>query len=230
MPLRICLSLLAFLSCCAAAAQERVAASQPAAQAAQPVAQAADVVAQPDPAPDPQPAPTEKATPAVRLNRLDNFHVIESGRAYRSAQLTADKLRQVIQEHGICVVLNLRGANPQDEWYRDERRVCAELGVTMIDIPLSASELPSRENLLRLYDVFRNTREPLLMHCKGGADRSSMAAAMWRMTTQDVTAGEALDQVGLRFGHLRRVHPEMSQAVQMFVPDREWIEQFWPVP
>src|SRR5215211_1350251 len=50
----------------------------------------------------------------------DNFGVVTPGRVYRSAQMPAGSLARTVREHRIKTVLNLRGANPTQHWYRAE--------------------------------------------------------------------------------------------------------------
>jgi protein tyrosine/serine phosphatase len=164
------------------------------------------------------------------LTPTDNFHVVEPGRAYRSAQLDAESLRLVINFLGIRTVVNLRGENEDDLWYQRERAVAQETGVTLVDIRMSASELPSRADLLLLYDTFTTAEHPILIHCKSGADRTGSAAAIWRMVVLGEPRELAALQLSPFFGHFLFVHPQMDILVAIFQPDRAWIENEYPIP
>lgn len=165
----------------------------------------------------------ESAVEKPVLGLVDNFHAIREGRAYRSAQLTSEKLAWVIEHHKIRTVINLRGPNPKMEWYPQEVALCEKTGVRLIDIPLSASQLPPPERLAELFDAFQTAPEPILLHCRSGADRSSMAAALWRMTKLDDSAQAALAELSLKYGHIPSRYPKMMEMVKMFQPKREWI-------
>ncbi len=162
------------------------------------------------------------------LTPLDNFYPIVDGRAYRGAQVRGETLAYLARRYGIKTVVNLRGANPGAQWYESEKADCARLGLRMIDVRLSASELPAPESLLALLDAFEPENEPLLMHCRGGADRSGMAAALWRRVALGEDAESAGGQLSFLFGHFRNVHPEMFDMVKMFVPSRAWAETQYP--
>ncbi|MBP7748239.1 MAG: dual specificity protein phosphatase family protein [Phycisphaerae bacterium] len=157
------------------------------------------------------------------LTVFDNFRSIEEGRAYRSAQLDATTLNLVFDEHGIRTIVNLRGENEQDAWYRNERAAAEKAGVTLVDIRMSAGQLPSRDALLLLYDTFQTAEYPILIHCQSGADRTGAASAIWRMVVRGDTREAARVELSLVYGHFEARHPEMDQLVEMFQPDRDWI-------
>ncbi len=177
------------------------------------------------PASQPASAPSSQPTDDVAgLSLIDNFHTVSTGRAYRSGQLSEANLRSVIAQRGIRTVINLRGANPDEDWYRGEARACAATGVGLIDIRMSAGKLPPREELLKLYDAFAKSPEPILMHCESGADRSGAAAAIWRMQMLGETLDAARAELALRYGHLKWKYPRMTDLIEKFRPDRHWIE------
>ncbi len=164
------------------------------------------------------------------LRPTDNFHTIEPGEAYRSAQLDAQTLKLVVEVYGIATVINLRGDNTGENWYDNEKAALDELGVTLVDVRMSAHELPPRAELLKLYDAFQSARGPILIHCKGGADRTGAASAIWRM----MMLGESRETAAARelsplFGHFQAFTPEMDELVAMFQPDRDWILHDYPV-
>lgn len=192
--------------------------------AAQPV-EASSAAAPAEHAATSQPAPAE----ASPLTLLDNFHAIVDGQAYRSAQVRPETLEYAARTHGVRVVINLRGENPDEPWYQRERAACDALGLQMIDVRFGSSELPAPQELLKLYDAFVAADGPLLMHCHSEADRSSMAAALWRMIVlQEEAATAAQRELSLRYGYLRPRRPAMADMVDMFVPDRGWIVNEYP--
>src|SRR5687768_371379 len=67
-----------------------------------------------------------------------NFHIVEDGRAYRSAQPNASELSVVLEAYGINTVINLRGENTGEEWYDQEAALCESAGITLLNFPMSA--------------------------------------------------------------------------------------------
>ena len=159
------------------------------------------------------------------LTPLDNFRVIEPGRAYRSAQLDGETLALLIGVFDIRTVINLRGENASDPWYQSEKAALDAAGVELVDVRMSAHSLPACEELLRLYDTFLAAEEPILIHCQAGADRTGAAAAIWRMVMLGDDRDHAARELSICFGHLEVITPAMDELVRIFEPDRTWIRE-----
>jgi protein tyrosine/serine phosphatase len=151
-----------------------------------------------------------------------NFHVVSDGRTYRSAQPTAGTLYSAVTQLQLKTVLNLRGEHPDETWWQDEQAVCRSTGVTLVNLPMSANELPSRETLLGLYDALASAQYPILIHCQSGADRTGAAAAIWRMMDGDSRDAAQAELSPLYF-HFEQFTPAMDLLVSVFEPDRDWI-------
>jgi len=164
------------------------------------------------------------------LRLTDNFHVIEWGRAYRSAQLDTQTLGLLVDILGIRTVVNLRGENESEPWYDNESTLLEARGVELVDVRMSANELPPRAELLKLYDTFLTAEEPILMHCRAGSDRVGAAAAIWRMVVLGDDREEAAQELCICYGHFQAATPEMDELVRIFQPDRSWIEREYPAP
>ncbi len=136
------------------------------------------------------------------LEEQGNFHTITPGKAYRSAQMDQDELERYIAEYGIQSVINLRGGNTDESWYKEEVNTCRKLGVRHFDLGLSAQEAPSPKDIRLLLAFFASVPRPVLIHCKGGADRAGLAAALWKMVVEGEPKSEARKQLSLRYGHL----------------------------
>ena len=154
---------------------------------------------------------------------LANLRAIEDDLAYRSSQPDENMLRDVIAAFGIKTVINLRGENPDKPWWQDEDRVCRELGVELINIPMSATHMPSNAVLLSLYEALTTAEHPIWLHCQAGADRSGAAAAIWRMSVLGQPRDEAAKELNICYGHIVFFTAQMDYLVSIFQPDPDWI-------
>jgi uncharacterized protein (TIGR01244 family) len=108
-----------------------------------------------------------------------NFHAVEEGRVYRAGQPTAAQLEGWIERYGIRTVLRLRGGADEDAAYASVGGLARSRGVEFVLAPMTASGYPTKRQLLLLWDTFANAEYPVLIHCRAGADRSGLAAALY---------------------------------------------------
>lgn len=131
-----------------------------------------------------------------------NFHEVAKGEAFRSAQPSPDDLERYVADHGIRTVINLRGANPSEAWYRDEVAVARRLGVRHVDFRMSARRGISNEEAWQLIEIMRQAPKPVLIHCESGADRTGLASALYVAGIQGLGEAAAERQLSLQYGHV----------------------------
>jgi protein tyrosine phosphatase (PTP) superfamily phosphohydrolase (DUF442 family) len=136
-----------------------------------------------------------------------NFHTLIPGRVYRSAQLSPTHLERKLRTNNIHTVVNLRGTCDPSPWYLEESRVTSRMSVCQEDICFSAGHLPSVSEVRRLVEVLDRTDYPILLHCRRGADRTGMTAAIILLLQTDATLRQARSQLGLRYGHVALGRP-----------------------
>lgn len=131
-----------------------------------------------------------------------NFGTVVPGRLYRSNHPPPGRLARLVRRHGIRTLVNLRGpcGNGSDALSRAE---AARLGIAFVDAPLSSGRAPQRAEILTLAEALRTAPEPILVHCKSGADRAGFAAALF-LLLHGSAVREALRQLSLRHGHWHR--------------------------
>jgi protein tyrosine/serine phosphatase len=137
----------------------------------------------------------------VYMQVQGNFHAITPGEAYRSAKLDSGKLEHYIKQYNIKSIVNLIGEDPRKAWYQAELQISAEHNIRHYDISLSATEPPTAEDTRRLVKIFQTAPRPVLIHCKGGSDRSGLAAAMWKVIVDKEPKSEAHKQLSIIYGH-----------------------------
>lgn len=130
-----------------------------------------------------------------------NFHAVVPGEVYRSAQPSATELARYHANFGIRSVINLRGSNPEQSWYRDELAVTKKLGIAMIDVPMSAKRLLPPDKTRELIHQLEVAPKPVLIHCSGGADRTGLASALYLAAIAKAPEAIAEGQLSVLYGH-----------------------------
>lgn len=162
------------------------------------------------------PAGFDLATPAGRLRAWANALLVDHGvlrilwrnRAWVVPGLIARSNQplpwQIAAEGraGIRTIINLRGNRPSCGSDALGREAAARAGITMIDAPFESRGAPHRDRLLRLAGLLETAAMPMLIHCKSGADRAGLIAAVILLLR-----GESLEaaarQLSWRFGHVK---------------------------
>ena len=126
-----------------------------------------------------------------------------------------------LRDEGVRTIVNLRG--PARQPYRllqDES--CRVLGLTQHCVRMRARAAPSRGDLLALIDLLERVEPPLAMHCKSGADRTGMAAALWRILREGDDAATAMRQLTAAHGHSARSRAGVQgQVLRAFAAEGE---------
>jgi undecaprenyl-diphosphatase len=136
------------------------------------------------------------------LEEQGNFHPITPGEAYRSAQLDQDELEFYIRKFAIRSIINLKGKDGGEPLYEAEIAICRDTEVRHYDLGISADKTPSSHDIEKLLKLFRNAPRPVLIHCRAGADRSGLAAALWKVVIDGATKSVAREQLSIRYGHI----------------------------
>ncbi|MFM8271657.1 MAG: dual specificity protein phosphatase family protein [Gemmata sp.] len=134
-----------------------------------------------------------------------NFHVVESGVLYRSAQLTPAGLDRVIRDYNIKTVVTLRTSRttalPPDSW---EEGVCAAKGLNHRRIVPrvwgadEAGEVSAEQAIQEFLAVMdKKENHPVLVHCFAGIHRAGTMCAIYRMEYQGWTAERAMTEMQL---------------------------------
>jgi protein tyrosine/serine phosphatase len=130
----------------------------------------------------------------------DNFHVVVPGELCRSGQMEPDALRAAVAREGVRTVVNLRGNQDGAGWYDEESAILAAAGVRLVDFPMSSGVVLSGEKMDELVGHLRRGPAPVLVHCRAGADRTGLAAALYLAATGR-SPEEARAQLSWRYGH-----------------------------
>jgi protein tyrosine/serine phosphatase len=119
---------------------------------------------------------------------------------WRSNQPSPWRLRRLATA-GFKTIINLRGEGKSGAFHL-ERYHTEQLGMTLYSLKMSSRRLPTRAQVQQLQQLFREAPKPMLLHCKSGADRAGLAAAIC-LLEQDGTVDDALRQLSFRYLHIR---------------------------
>jgi Tyrosine phosphatase family len=132
-----------------------------------------------------------------------NFGVVQPGRVYRSGQMPPKALARALRQYSIKTVLNLRGSNSNEAWYRDEVKTTLAAGATQIDVPMSSCLWLSRDRLSNLIELLEQADYPLLIHCNWGSERTGLVSAFAELLRPGATLAEARAEFSLGYLFVR---------------------------
>jgi protein tyrosine phosphatase (PTP) superfamily phosphohydrolase (DUF442 family) len=130
-----------------------------------------------------------------------NWAAVAPRRLYRSNHPLPWQLAAAHRRFGLKSVINLRGHRLDCGSDALGRAQAAALGMEHRDAPLESRGAPHKDRVLRLAGLFAELPEPVLIHCKSGADRTGLAAGIW-LLLQGASPALALGQLHWRFGHV----------------------------
>jgi protein tyrosine phosphatase (PTP) superfamily phosphohydrolase (DUF442 family) len=92
----------------------------------------------------------------------------------------ARRRSQVPAKFGLRSIINLRGAHGYGS-YALEKEACEKLGMALHDVKLYSRTPPEIEEVHAMDELFKTIEYPALLHCKSGADRAGLGAALYRI-------------------------------------------------
>jgi protein tyrosine/serine phosphatase len=133
--------------------------------------------------------------------RWHNFATV-APQVYRSNHPTTPRF-EAYAAMGITTIFSLRGGMHLPQ-YLFEVETCDRLGLKLECFKMNAREAPTVERLQMLFEVFDRIEKPFLMHCKSGADRTGLAAALYLLVYEGAELAAAKKQLSFDFVHIRR--------------------------
>jgi len=130
------------------------------------------------------PRPGAWAT-AIPSERLDNFYRIDP-LLYRSAQPDAAAMNE-LEALGIRRILNLRQFHSDD----DEAKGTS---LRLHRVPMNAGSI-TEEEVVSALKLIGSSKDPVLVHCWHGSDRTGTVVAMYRLVFQGWSREAALDEL-----------------------------------
>lgn len=131
-----------------------------------------------------------------------NTHEVSKGKLWRSYQPSPADLKKW-KERGVRTVINLRGDAPSGFYFLEEE-ACRELGLEFVSFRVFSRDAPSKDILHGARNLFEDITYPAMMHCKSGADRAGLMAALYLFFQDGAPLDEATKQLSFRYGHVKQ--------------------------
>ncbi|MCS6977201.1 MAG: tyrosine-protein phosphatase [Gemmatales bacterium] len=138
-----------------------------------------------------------------RYTTTKRFRVVAEGVLYRSGQMTAEGLAEVIDRYGIRTVINLQDETPDPllENGQTESEFCRDRGIRYVYMPpdlIPRQFVPEQRPAAidRFLDIMNDPQNhPVLLHCRAGLHRTGVLAAVYRMEYDGWTTRQALEEL-----------------------------------
>lgn len=153
---------------------------------------------------EPRLRPNSWAQPVIETG-LNNLYQVDKA-IYRSEQPEHDELLQ-LAKLGIGELLNLRE-------YHSDLEEAEKLSFELHQVEMEAGSV-TPEQLIAALKVIKNTKQPLLVHCWHGSDRTGTVIAAYRIIFQGWTKAQAMDEmVNGGFGYHASVYPNLVELLE----------------
>lgn len=182
---------------------------------------------------------TSEYLEAVALE--NNLHEVVSGKFFRAGEMSHAEIRRVIDRYKIKTIIDLRYGDVVDRKGISEADIAAAENVRYEHVRLLSSKLPPSASVESLLDIYDRAESPVLVHCSGGAHRTSFASALWLLEKEGKSKEEAAAQFSPRYGFFRwermvksmvRGKPTLDTLIWRYIDDklasvsfREWLHK-----
>ena len=121
---------------------------------------------------------------------LPNFYSVNQN-LYRGAQPTEQGVKD-LAKMGVKTIINLRG---DEDRAKNEEIWAKNSGIKFINVNLSNWFKPKTSDIESIIkDINTAENQPVFVHCQRGADRTGTVIAIYRITHDNWTAKQAIDE------------------------------------
>jgi protein tyrosine/serine phosphatase len=129
-------------------------------------------------------AQTPPDTPGLR-----NFHQVNE-HIYRGAQPAVWGYK-TLASMGVKTIIDLRGGLAESV----EKKLARDQGLNFISVPLDGRQAPSADDITKLLKLLDDeTKWPIFIHCRRGADRTGTVIACYRIAHDKWNNQKALEE------------------------------------
>lgn len=154
-----------------------------------------------------------------------NLHAIIPGKVYRCNHPTPGRLIHLTQKYKLKTIINLRGHRNCGSDVLS-RYTSKKLGLIQLDLPFESRGAPHKDRILNFARIYNTLKFPLLIHCKSGADRAGLVAALI-LLLENYPIDQAMQQLSWKYGHFKHSKTGILDAfLTTYVQEKKKDEQF----
>ncbi|WP_407493557.1 tyrosine-protein phosphatase [Pseudooceanicola sp. MF1-13] len=128
---------------------------------------------------------------------------------------------KALKHLGIRTILSLR-AEDHTVPHRREVQLCQAHDITLEGVNLNARRAPDAAPLVRALDVLRTAERPVLFHCKSGADRAGLVAALYLLEVEGKSPDDARAMLSRKYLHYKGTRTGILDAfLEAFIAAKE---------
>ncbi len=148
--------------------------------------------------------PLEWAQPIIGAES-DNLYQV-SDKVFRSAQPDDDENHE-LAALGIGEILNLRENHADDDDIKDK-------SIILHRVEMNAGEIQDNK-IIAAMRIIEGAKQPILVHCWHGSDRTGVVIAMYRILFQGWSKQQAIDEmVHGGYGYHARIYPNIVEYIE----------------
>ncbi len=122
----------------------------------------------------------------LELAGCSNLYKVND-RLYRGAQPEAEGFKE-LKKLGVKTVLNLQSSH-------SDRKLLEDTGLDYVHIKMRAWDAEYDEVKQALQIITNESKQPVFVHCKHGADRTGAVVAAWRLVADGWTKEKAIQEM-----------------------------------
>lgn len=128
-----------------------------------------------------------------------NWGVVEENKVYRSRKLSSLEFIQQLRKYSLRSVLCLASCT------KEEKEIAKTYKIKYYDLTVNIPEI-TLVDLDDIVEVLKESPKPLLIHCRQGADRTGLAAALYFLSIKGEAPKVSIKKgLKLRHGHLGKL-------------------------
>lgn len=141
-------------------------------------------------------------------NPLLNFGIVEKGKLYRSGQPDKDDFKYIAGKLKIkTLVIFKKDVEPS------ERKLASQYGIQLYHLTMSAGTPPTDEQLSIFFNIVTNSQNhPSWIHCQGGADRTGIMTALYRIEFNNWSKMKAIIEM-ISYLHIPFRYPKLTEYI-----------------